>query len=255
MSDDWDIDLVGENPAQTGTLSGADVPPTDVPWNGEVVEGSLSGENPEPDFTPPAGEVFTDDLTAEAEAAEKAEYPGIPDPGPMEGEPGGTPLPDYDPANEETHPLPPEQVKGEDAIAAFEKEEAEKPPTPVKRSRRKKAAPKKKEEEAPEPVPEPKSKSGTIERLYRIFQIKHAEVDGNIISVPVPVTFTLEDESGKQSVLEGITARNRDIALTRAAKFFGPGWSGVLVAVPEGMWEPQPVNNVPDNSFSVKIGD
>lgn len=97
---------------------------------------------------------------------------------------------------------------------------------------------------------EPKPKSGTTDRLYYIFEMTSAEVDGHIIEVPVRRTFP--GEGG--AIIEGIVARNRDLAISRAARFFGAGWSGVLVATPESMWQPREVENVPSDGFSPRVG-
>jgi hypothetical protein len=95
-----------------------------------------------------------------------------------------------------------------------------------------------------------KNTSGTIDRPYRIFQVKPAEVDGRVLDVPVPVAFS----DGEGGTMDTLIARNRDLALTKAARAFGPGWQGTLVAVPIGMWEPEPIFNRPSNNFSVQIG-
>lgn len=55
-------------------------------------------------------------------------------------------------------------------------------------------------------------------------------------------------------MVEGITARNRDLALLKAGKLFGHGYEGILIATPESMWEEKAVRNKPREEFRVEIG-
>jgi hypothetical protein len=140
--------------------------------------------------------------------------------------------------------------------------------TPKPKPKAKKRAARKPKPAAPEPVapaPAPgplpvqtvsenanqKATSGTIDRPYRIFQYKAVEVDGQIIEVPVPVIFNAEGGG----TMDTLVARNRDLALRKAARAFGPGWAGTLVAVPIGYWEPEQVLNRPRNNFTIEIGE
>lgn len=244
-----------EEPQPTPEPQSEDVPPADVPWDGQVTEGSLGGTDEPPeaeaeeeelrgaaaldaleaeDEGPPVDSklgVTTDDLTPEAEAAEAAAAEVIEPVTEPDTEVEVTPAPEGKTPVEETPP-------------------SETPPAKQKASR--KRGPRKKKAPAPaqqQPQAAVKSSSGTMDRTYKIFHMQQTEVGGQIVEVPVEVTFTAPDGGD----LEGIRARNRDLALSRAAKAFGSGWEGKLVAVPESMWEPVAVSNVPKTSFSTQI--
>lgn len=130
------------------------------------------------------------------------------------------------------------------------------PPTPSAttpskpKAAKKKAAPKKKTAPKKPKATADKPSSGSIDRLYYIFQLVPAEVEGQIIDVPVRRQFARGEG---EEPLEGIVARNRDLALLRAAKVFGEGFDGTLVACPEGMWTPKRVHNKPKQVFSTEI--
>lgn len=215
---EFDIDLSGEDEFKLPT---------------GVQQGSLGGDEGSDIPPPKPGEFLTDP----EEDEEDLPWNGNSNPAPEDATPVETPAP-----REET-PKPKPKPK---AKKRAPRKEAQAPaPAPVS---------------VPAPTPKPasspasddgKKTSGTIDRPYRIFQIKPADVDGQIIDVPVPVIFN-SDDGGTQDT---IVARNRDLALQKAAKAFGPGWSGTLVAVPIGMWEEKPIFNKPRNSFSVQIGN
>lgn len=96
--------------------------------------------------------------------------------------------------------------------------------------------------------------SGSTDREYLIFERIKAEVDGNVQEVWIQRKFAVEGENGERTVLNGIVARNRDLALIRAAKMFGQGYRGDLVPVPDSMWTPKPVANVPRETYRVQVG-
>lgn len=178
-----DIDLTGENDelppgVQPGSLGGTDapaeplvesdpeagqfaseedVPPADIPWNGEIVAGSLGGDDGEEE---PAEEPEPDRTIAEAAAAvEPVEEPPV-EPEPPEVEPEPEPETPVEPAAEE--PKPP----------------------PKKRARRKAAA-----------APKKETQSGAVDRPYLIFEQVQAEVDGNILPVYVQRAFQVDGET------------------------------------------------------------
>lgn len=243
-----DIDLTGDNEqlppgVQPGTLDGTDapsepvaesdpeagqfaseedVPPADVPWDGEIREGHLGGDDGEPDRT-----------IAEAAAAVDHEGEDVPLP------PDDTP---ESPANDEL-PLPPEPSDGVKEALEGEDINPPEPEPPAEEPKPKKRAARKKKGEA-------KAKqSGRIDRLYTIFQETQAEVDGNIVPVYVQRAFVVDGET-----IQGVVARNRDIALSRAGKLFGENFQGTLVAVSAASWEPKPVSNLPEPRFKVTVG-
>lgn len=214
---EFDIDLSGEDSLPPG-----------------VQEGSLGGDEGASDIPPPKpGEFLTD---PEEDREEDLPWNGNSNPAP-EAE---TPVETQAPKEEEAPKPKPKRKRAPKKAPAVEPVSPDSPgvrvPEPV-------AAP-------AENNAKPKNASGTVDRPYRIFQIKPAEVEGQIIDVPVPVIFNAEGGG----TMDTLVARNRDLAITKAAKLFGPGWNGTLVAVPIGMWEPEPVFNKPKNSFKVQIG-
>jgi hypothetical protein len=126
-------------------------------------------------------------------------------------------------------------------------------PEKPKRQRRKKATGAKPKKAPAKQTANANQVSGSVDRLYLIFQMCPSEVEGQIMDVPVRRQFEVEVEGGGTEIRDGIVARNRDLALMRAAKIFGEGFDGHLVAVPEGMWTPKHVINKPKNAFSTEI--
>lgn len=195
-------------------LSGDDLPPG-------IEAGSLGGDDGTDDPEGPtvvqgslAGDDVVDDEVVEAQSVEReieqpVETPPMPEP-----EPEPTPEAEVPPEN----------------------------PAPKK----KRAAPKKK---AAAPKAKKKAAAGTVNRLYYIFEIVDAEIDGQIVRVPIRRQFDMGD-----GIVEGVVDRNRDLAIARAAKMFGMGWRGELVAVPSNYWNPKPVHNAPKDEFRTVVG-
>jgi hypothetical protein len=276
MGTDFDIDLAGENDAteelppgvEPGALQGGDESQEestpvegeavvadpderpDKPWDGEVHEapGALGGTD-----EPPAE---TDEERAERILAEQgipAEEP-IFDPNDqgaaLDAEMDAAAVLDDDgeaafaPAETTEPELPGESVPTPEEEAEFqaEREEAEVKEEPKKKPRKKAAA-------KPKAAKTPKPKSGSVDRTYFIFQEVQAEVGGNIIPVYARLTFM----DGTDHI-DGVVARNRELALGRAGKLLGHDWEGTLVAVSQGSWEPLPVSNTPEPRYKVKVG-
>lgn len=237
MESAFDIDIAGDGSddlppgVQPGSLGGTD----DTPTEEEAAIGVLPGtpDSDEPDATAP----LDIDLGGE-------------DPGLL----GVTTDPEQDQefAREEngdtevtSEAVPPlSQPTDMDATGPVD------PPTPVEESEETAASrPKPKRQRKKSTPPKAKSASGTVDRIYLIFEIQQVEVGGQIVEAPIRRDFTVDGQ-----VVPGLKARNRDLALRKAGKLFGHGYEGTLVAVPEGMWEPTPVRNKPREHYHVEVG-
>lgn len=251
MESAFDIDLSGDEGlppgVQPGSLSGSDDPPEDatpVEPSAEEVEEARSAADLDADFEAALGGA-EEPVTVEVVEAERVEIElegAEQDAAPSQENPLG----DGDVgADAEAADDPPEAPASESATA----EPAPAPaPTPApKRAARKKAA-KRPAAQAPTPVA-----SGPASRLYFIFQRHEAEVGGHMQTVYAKVLFA-DPDNPQGDPLQGIRARNRDMALYKAGKLFGHGFEGRLVATPEGMWEEKDVRNKPREEFRVEVG-
>lgn len=251
MESAFDIDLSGDEDlppgVQPGSLSGSDDPPEDatpVDPSAEEVEEARSAADLDADFEAALG---GDDVeTVEAEPVERELETGAGQENPL----GDASPPEAD-AETADDDGPPEVPASESAPAGQGSDSPPAPepaPTPApKRAARKKAA-KRPAAQPPTPVA-----SGPASRLYFIFQRHEAEVGGHMQTVYAKVLFA-DPDNPQGDPLQGIRARNRDMALYKAGKLFGHGFEGRLVATPEGMWEEKDVRNKPREEFRVEVG-
>lgn len=219
MTQEFDIDISGSNP------NGSDPPaqpPTRVKASTDDLDASFDAalggdddfESVDPDTAPPEGQRFMTSSTAH------------PEPAPAEA-PAPAPAPEVEPAS------PPAARKSPAKKATPKKLRAAKPPAP--------------------PPPPPTTGSGPAVRMYAIFRKHKTEVDGQIVEAFVRVAFA-DPDNPEAGVVEAIRARNRDTALYKAAKLFGRGFEGTLVATPVSMWEEKPVRFKPREQFHVEVG-
>jgi hypothetical protein len=236
MESGFDIDLTG------GADNGAD----DLPPG--VQPGTLGGTDetsPEPETPVDLDSDFeaalaSDDDDADWQPEEADDEPFAAEPSPPEPEP-------------EPEPEPPQEVEALETGAEQNGKPSQENPVP-KPPPKAKAKAKPRGKRAPKPAsaaPPKPGVSGTVARRYFIFEKTQIEVEGQITEAFVRVQFSDPDTSAP---MEGITARNRDLALLKAGKLFGHGYEGRLVATPESMWEEKDVRNKPREEFRVEVG-
>lgn len=244
MESGFDIDLSGDDGeelppgVQPGSLAGTDTPPeppTPVEPSADEVEDARSAADLDADFDAALGGDDPDggfDVGGEMTHHEpEPEVPFAGDAGDIEGMRTQTePEPEPEPAPEVETPV----------VAA--------PPEP-KPKKAAKRAPKK----AKKPAATAPATGGPPARLYFILQKVQGEVDGVLREVYQKVAFANPDDPAGPPI-QGIRARNRDIALYKAGKLFGHGFEGNLLALPEGMWDEKTVRNKPRDVFKVEVG-